>query len=97
MPHTAKWVAQAREKYGAAHVDQCIRRALRGERNQFYAVEAGYFLGAPFDWQPSGAYMVSMSILTGAPFLAAFREPDGAVAMSVQPALPVKEGADGAH
>ncbi len=97
MPRTAKWVDQARQKYGSAYVDQCIRRAMRGERSQFYAVEAGHFLGAPFDWTPSGAYMVSMSILTGAPFVAAFREPAGDVAMSVTPAPGVQGGNDGAH
>ena len=31
-----------------------VRRALRGERNCFYAVEAGHVVGAPFDAMATG-------------------------------------------
>jgi hypothetical protein len=79
MPCTTAWVEKARAKLGAKYVNGVLRRALGGERGCFYAVEGGHFLGAPFDWEPKGAMLISMTVLTGEPFIAALREPDGVV------------------
>lgn len=48
MPETAKWVDARRAQWGADHVNGCIRRALKGEAGQFYAIEGGFVLGTPF-------------------------------------------------
>jgi hypothetical protein len=95
MPLTSAWVDTQRLAHGTAYVDACIRRSLKGERNMFYAVEAGHFLGAPFDWETKGLYVVSMGILSGAKFIAAFRDPKDTVHMVVQP--PSQEVPDGSH
>lgn len=48
MPETAKWVEARRAEWGKVHVNDCIRQALAGKPNQFYAVENGHVLGTPF-------------------------------------------------
>jgi hypothetical protein len=83
MPLTAAWVDQQRGRFGKDHVNDCIRRALRGERNLFYAVEAGHVLGTPFDWSERGLFIVSMSVLTGARFVAGLLDPAGVVQLEV--------------
>lgn len=79
MPLTAAQVADWRERFGAKHVNACIKASLQGERNKFYAMEAGHFLGTPFDWTVQGAMAVSMSLLTGAKFVAGLIDPKGVV------------------
>lgn len=58
MPETAKWVETKRQELGKDHVNDCIRRAMKGEPGLFYAMERGHVLGTPFpgdhpvaDWQ----------------------------------------------
>ena len=58
MPETALWVDDKRREWGADHVNACIRRSIKGEPGQFYAIEGGHVLGTPFpathpmcDWQ----------------------------------------------
>lgn len=82
MPETSRWIVEQRKAHGSAYVDTCIRAAMKGERNQFYAVEGGHVLGTPFDWTDRGLFVVSMSVLTGGKFIAAFRDPGGAVRLS---------------
>ena len=48
MPETAKWVDEKRREHGAAFVNGCIRRAMKGEPGFFYAIERGHVLGTPF-------------------------------------------------
>jgi hypothetical protein len=48
MPETAKWIEERRGEWGKAHVNECIRKAMTGEANQFYAMEAGHVVGTPF-------------------------------------------------
>lgn len=83
MPLTAAQVADWRQRFGVKHVNECIKAAMAGERNRFYAMEAGHFLGTPFDWTVQGAVAVSMSMLTGAPFLAGLLDPKGVVDLHV--------------
>jgi hypothetical protein len=86
MPLTAEQVADWRKRFGAAHVNACIKAAMQGERNRFYAIEAGHFLGTPFDWTVDGAVAVSMSMLTGAKFIAGLLDPKGVVDLCVREA-----------
>ncbi len=92
MPLTAAQVADWRERFGAEHVNACIKAAMAGERNKFYAMEAGHFLGSPFDWTVDGAVVVSMSMLRGAKFLAGVIDPKGVVELCIK-----EGGADGAN
>lgn len=94
MPLTAAWIDQCREKYGALHVDNCLRAAMSGQRNAFYAVEAGHIVGTPFDWNERAMYIVSMSVLTGAKFIAAIAVKGGGCELSGELA---QEVVDGAH
>ncbi len=91
MPLTAAQVADWRKRFGAKHVNDCIKAAMAGKRNRFYAVEAGHFLGAPFDLTERGAYVVSLSILSGEPFVAGILDPAGVVELCGV------EAAHGAH
>ncbi len=79
MPLTAAQVTDWRKRFGTKHVNACIKASLQGERNKFYAIEAGHFLGTPFDWTVQGAIDVSMSLLTGSKFVAGLIDPKGVV------------------
>jgi hypothetical protein len=48
MPETSKWVDAKRVELGKVYVNDCIRRALKGEPGLFYAMERGHVLGTPF-------------------------------------------------
>ncbi|QHI99348.1 hypothetical protein GT347_16005 [Xylophilus rhododendri] len=97
MPRTAKWVAEMRERHGAQYIDRCIRAALAGERNQFYAVEGGHVVGTPFDWSETLRFLVTMSIVSGGPYVAAMRDPAGDVDLVVVPPAATNGGANGPH
>lgn len=93
MPETAAWVDQCRQKFGDLHADQCLRAALAGQRNHFYAVEGGHVLGTPFDWNEQAMYIVSMSVLSGGKFIAAMADPKGGFALTIERADPGQGGA----
>jgi hypothetical protein len=48
MPTVARMVLERRAAWGAAHVDACIKAAMAGQPDQFYAVEGGHVAGTPF-------------------------------------------------
>lgn len=48
MPNVARLVDERRKADGVEWVNACIKRAMNGEPNQFYAFEAGHVLGTPF-------------------------------------------------
>jgi hypothetical protein len=48
MPETSKWVDAKRVELGKEYVNDCIRRALKGEPGLFYALERGHVLGTPY-------------------------------------------------
>lgn len=85
MPETADWVDQKRVEWGRDYVDQCIRRALKGEPGWFYAIENGKVLGTPWPVDAVGAVidggtrsvaqMQQAAILLGASFAGFMREP----------------------
>lgn len=54
MPGVAKLMAQKREQYGAAHVQECWRRSVvLGEPGWFYAREGPLAIGTPFQDDPA--------------------------------------------
>lgn len=95
MPLTAKWVKQLRAKWGDEFVTEQQRRAMAGERNRFYAVEAGHSFGTPFDLSERGQYLLNTPLISGASFLAVIREPDGVAHACIGSAeLKAGDGAD---
>lgn len=48
MPQTYRSIL-ARSLNPSSKAHAAVRRALRGEPNLFYAIEAGYVVGTPFD------------------------------------------------
>ncbi len=76
MPETAKWVAERRTELGKAHVDHCIRRAIKGEAGFFYAIERGHFLGTPFPASHPVAADQKFAVMVGAAFAAFIAEPE---------------------
>lgn len=75
MPETAQWVDRKRQEYGAEHVNQCIRRAMKGEVGQFYAIERGHILGTPFPSTHPAAEWQQFAIMTGSSFAGFIAEP----------------------
>lgn len=75
MPETAKWVADRRMEFGKAHVDDCLRRALKGEAGCFYAIERGQFLGTPFPAAHPIAKDQDLVVMVGASFAAFIATP----------------------
>ena len=75
MPETAKWVEQQRQTMGAAHVNDCIKRALKGEPGLFYALECGHVLGTPFPPTTPEYYWQRLAIATGSGFAAFIATP----------------------
>lgn len=93
MPLTAKWVDARRAEWGAAHVNECIRRSIKGgEADQFYAIENGHVLGTPFSKaDPTLADWQDFAILAGVKFAGFMRKPVDGHAYQVQGA---SSGAD---
>ena len=76
MPETAKWVDREREKYGAAFVHECIRKAMKGEPGYFYAIEGGHVLGTPFPFTNIRHHYQGIAIVTGCTFAGFIAQPD---------------------
>ncbi len=75
MPETSKWVDAKRIEYGKDYVNDCIRRALKGEPGQFYAMERGHVLGTPFPATHPFAQAQDYAILTGCSFAGFLSKP----------------------
>ncbi len=75
MPETAQWVDRKRKEYGADHVNQCIRRAMKGEPGHFYAMERGHVLGTPFPSTHPIAKDQAMAVQLGCTFAGFIAEP----------------------
>lgn len=76
MPMTAEWVDRQRGALGAAHVNDCIKRAVAGEPGLFYAMEAGHVLGTPW---PAGSVVDAdqrFSVMMGCEFAGFIAEPE---------------------
>lgn len=75
MPKTAEMVNRRRAEWGKDYVDGCIRRALAGEPNCFYASEAGHSLGTPFTG-PIAEDVAWHMVTFGAEALCFFKQPE---------------------
>ncbi len=75
MPRVAALVDEHRALYGDQHVDACVRAGMRGEPNQFYAVEGGQVIGTVFTAQANMVH-VGMAFALGAAALV-MRVPPG--------------------
>lgn len=75
MPKTAEWIDKRRAEYGAAYVNDCIRRSMAGEEGLFYAIEAGHVLGTPFPATSSMAEWQRWAIVAGMRFAAFLQRP----------------------
>lgn len=98
MRQTAKFVAEKRAEFGEAHVKDMQRRAMRGERGCFYAVEkvapdTYKTFGTPFDWSGPDTEMLSRCMVLGIDFAGMMRPPDSAVHACAPAGKGVKHGA----
>lgn len=77
MPKTAEFVDRMRVQWGAAHVNTCLRQALKGEPGYFFAIEGGQMTGTAF---PSGHQIdewQSKAVLWGGQFAVFMATPEG--------------------
>jgi hypothetical protein len=79
MPKTASWVAERRAEYGAAFVNDCLKRAVAGAPDLFYAIEGGTVLGTPFTdaYSPDMVAWQRLAVVTGVEFAAFMARPNG--------------------
>jgi hypothetical protein len=75
MPKTAKWVDERRAEYGAAFVNDCLKRAIGGEPGLFYALEGGQVTGTPFPWDSALGEWQAQAIVAGLTFAAFMAQP----------------------
>lgn len=75
MPETAKWVEARRLELGKEFVNDCIRRAMKGEPGLFYAMERGHVLGTPFPATHPIDQWQRHAVLTACEFAAFIAEP----------------------
>ena len=84
MPETTEWVEEKRRALGKDHVNECIRRGMRGEPGFFYAFERGHVLGTPFAAGQAGHDLQGWAVLHGCGFAGFIRESALSAAASVQ-------------
>ncbi len=88
MPQTAKWVDARRTEWGAAYVNDCIRRAIGAEAGEgtpavpgvpglFYAIEGGRVLGTPFPSTEPMAHWQQYAVVCGVRFAVFMATPGG--------------------
>lgn len=80
MPGVARLMAERREKYGAAWVEECWKRGMRGEPGWLFAREGAVSIGTPDLSDPVMADFAAATI-TSTQALVVMREPgvgDGA-------------------
>jgi hypothetical protein len=65
MPKVAEMVSRMRADMGADWVDACIRSAMAGEPDHFFAVEAGHIVGTPFTLDTALAESMRVCFIVG--------------------------------
>lgn len=80
MPATAAWVEERRREWGAAYVNDVLRRAVREkEPDLFWALERGRTMGTP--WRrsvlPEFADLQQLAVVIGSEFAAFMAAPGG--------------------
>lgn len=72
---TAEWVDRQRMELGAAHVNDCIKRAVAGEGGLFYAMEGGHVLGTPWPADTALAADIRFAVMVGCTFAGFIAKP----------------------
>lgn len=75
MPETARWIDRQRKAFGVDYVNECIRRAVKGEAGLFYAFERGHVLGTPFPATSSMAQWQDHAVAVGCTFAGFIAKP----------------------
>lgn len=77
MPRLAQWIDERRAEFGARFVNDCIRRAIDGEPDLFYALENGRVLGTPFRGavDPELVKWQDLAVVAGVKFAAFLARP----------------------
>ena len=81
MPKVARWVDERRKLDGADWVNSCIKRAMKGEKDLFFAIEGGHVLGAPFTVDKYVKETIELAVYLGTGYvvvMAPKKAPDGA-------------------
>ena len=78
MPRVARLIDEKRQAWGAAHVNDCIKAAVAGEPDQFWAVEAGIQAGTPFSVGKDFEHYAKVAQMVGGAFMV-MREPKGLI------------------
>lgn len=73
---TAEWVDRKRTEYGAAYVNDRIKRAVAGEPGLFYAMEAGHVLGTPWPADSVVGGDQRFAVMMGCSFAGFIAEPE---------------------
>ena len=77
MPKTTEYVARMRAEWGAEHVNNCLRRASKGEPGFFYAIESGLMAGTAFPAGHAIAPWQANAVLWGVQFAVFMATPQG--------------------
>lgn len=73
MPKVAEQIDQMRVKWGKEHVDECIKRGMRGEPDWFYAFENGHVVGTPFKADKVTAQVLAQAVMLGGRYAVVMR------------------------
>jgi hypothetical protein len=75
MPNVARLVDEARKRYGAQHVRQCITRGMAGVPGWFYAFENGMVQGTPWTADEVTMDALRLSVAMGGRYAMVMRPP----------------------
>lgn len=75
MPNVARLVDEKRAELGAEFVNDCIKRAIAGKPDLFFAFEAGHVLGTPFSKDAVVAEAIRISVALGGSFAMVMARP----------------------
>ena len=82
MPEVAAYVDARRNEWGAAWVNECIRRSLLPTRTPgfFWACEAGHVLGTPGGFGQEPDALIARAVAMGSNYVCVLRPPGAAAA-----------------
>jgi hypothetical protein len=75
MPQVWRKIGEYSQKWGKAHVTECIQRGMAGEPGWFYAFEAGHVAGTPFTADEVVTQGLHLAVALGGRFAVVMRPP----------------------